>query len=86
MQTLMNVRVANSMTVLNMLNVLICEAHTPVVAKMDTQTSQRTHSFLDESAQVRWFTVNQVLKKYFLNTLIKTIGCRCKDGTWLSAT
>lgn len=67
MQTLMNARVTNSMTVLNMLSVSICVAHIPVAARMDTQTSQRIHSSLDESAQVRWFTVNHnkaVLEKY----------------------
>jgi hypothetical protein len=58
MQTLMNVRVASSMTVLNMLSVSIFVAHTPVVATMDIQICQKTHSFLDESAQVRWCILN----------------------------
>jgi len=57
MQTLMNVRVANFTTVPNMLSVSISVAHTPVVARMGTQTSQRTHSSLEESAQVRWIIV-----------------------------
>jgi hypothetical protein len=65
MQTLMNVRAASSMTVLNMLNVLIYEAHTPVVARMDTQTSRRTHSSQEGSAQVSCIKHNEaVFTKY----------------------
>jgi len=58
MQTLMNVRVTSSMTVLNMLSVSIFVAHTLVVATMDIQICQKIHSSLDESAQVRWRVLN----------------------------
>jgi hypothetical protein len=58
MQTLMNARAASSTTVLNMLSVLIYVAHIRAVARMGTQTSQRTHSFQEESAQVRYIKHN----------------------------